>query len=658
MRTLLPLLTFMFSFLTANAQLQLAQIFADHMVLQRDKPLPVWGWAKPGTTVTVVLDNVTQSTKTNANGQWKATLRPMDAGGPFVLKVSADKTVLEFKDVFIGEVWLCSGQSNMEWPVSQSDNAITEIKRARDGKIRHIKLETDLSLTPKEDIARPRASWTVCSPQTVPDFTAAGYFFARQLREQLGEDVAIGLVNSTWGGSQAEAWISRDGMAATEGLKEHADNYPANWELADAALKARVARYCFGASGIPADIADLEAQYVLPGYDFTKWPAAQAPLSWDWQGIWAFRGRGYMACHFEIAEFLTDSAATLFLGETDNIQQILVNNTVLELRYTDRRAKATVPPGVLKAGKNQLMILLETQKEPHWAGMGLHGDGRDIKLEWSDFSLPLAGENWYIMPSWVAEHRFEHLQNNVAATLYNAMIHPLVPMAMRGAIWYQGESNAARAFQYRETFPAMINDWRRAWGEDFPFLFVQLTAFGKDLSANAGSWWAELREAQEKTLELPNTAMAVTLDIGNPNDIHPTNKQDVGKRLALSALEMTYNKDVNGKSPRLLNVEWEAASALLNFEHTGNTGLTVKDKYGYVRGFEVAGEDRKFHYAQAQIINGRQILVTHPEGLKPVAVRYAWSDAPTDANVYNADGLPLGTFRTDNWKGVTEASKF
>jgi sialate O-acetylesterase len=203
----------------------------------------------------------------------------------------------------------------------------------------------------------------------------------------------------------------------------------------------------------------------------------------------------------------------------------------------------------------------------------------------------------------------------------------------------------------------MIQDWRRAWNDEFSFLFVQLSSFGSDVSANEGSNWAELREAQEKALELPNTSMAISLDIGDPADIHPRNKQDVGKRLALAALNTVYNKDIPYQNPRLLNITWEAASAVLNFENTG-TGLVAKDKYGYIKGFEVAAADQKFYYAKAEFLNDRQILVTHPEGMKPVAVRYAWSDAPVDANVFNSNGLPLGTFRTDNWKGKTEGKKF
>jgi sialate O-acetylesterase len=646
----------MLSFFQSNAQLSVAKIFTDHAVLQRDKPLNIWGWAKAGTSVSVQLNSVTKTGKTNSEGKWSITFPAFDAGGPYTMKVQAEKTVLELKDIYIGEVWLCSGQSNMEWPLSLANNAITEVKRARDPKIRHIKLECDLSLTPKDDLIQPRTNWTVCSPKTSADFTAVGYFFARQLREQLGEDVAIGLVNSSWGGSQVESWISKEGMAATDALKSYANNFPKSWEECDLILKNRVLKHCFGERMQP-DSAHQESLYTQPGFDFTTWPVGSAPLAWDWQGIWAFRGTGYMARKVEVAEFLVDAPAKIYLGESDFPVKVWVNGQPMEVDTTNHKITATVPVGVFKTGKNDLLVYIGAQKEPNWWGMGLHGAPKDLYIQWPDFTIPIDGGNWHIIPSWNTPHTFARSQNNAGAILYNAMIHPLVPMAMRGVLWYQGENNAERAYQYRASFPAMIQDWRQAWGDEFPFLFVQLSSFGSDVSANEGSNWAELREAQEKALELPNTSMAITLDIGDAADIHPRNKQDVGKRLALAALNTVYNKDIPYQNPRLLAVTWEAASAVLNFENAG-TGLVARDKYGYIKGFEVAAADQKFYYAKAEFLNDRQILVTHPEGLKPVSVRYAWSDAPVDANVFNSFGLPLGTFRTDNWKGKTEGKKF
>lgn len=655
MRILFIFFATMLSFSQVKAQISFARIFTDHAVLQRGKPTPVWGWAAPGQMVGIRLGEHTLMAKAEKDGYWKVVFPPSEAGGPFNLSAQSGNEKVELTDIWLGEVWICSGQSNMEWDVRSANNAVVEIKTAKDAMIRHFKVETDISLTPLAKLNPPRSGWKVCSPETVADFTAIGYFFAKNLREQFGPNIAIGLLNTSWGGSHAEAWISKEGLTATEGLKNYAATYPADWTMADELLKKRVQKYCFGE---PRAVSSQdELSYAQPGFDFSKWPGGSAPLAWDWQGMWAFRGRGYMARYIDVPEFLNEVAATLSLGESDQVTQIWVNGQPVQLDTVKHKIKATIPVGILKTGKNSLMLHIGAQAEPEWWGMGLHGDPGELKIKWADYSLPLSGDSWHIMPGWNEPFHFAHLQNNVASGIYNAMINPLIPYAFQGVIWYQGESNAERAWQYRETFPALIKDWRRAWNDEFPFLFVQLSSFGHDASANVGSAWAELREAQEKALELPSTGMAVTIDIGTADDIHPRNKQDVGKRLALSALSVAYGKDTLSKGPQLRNVTWEAASAVLIFDNVGE-GLMAKDKFGYVRGFEIAGADKKFYYAQAQIIGAGQIVVYHPEGVKPIAIRYAWSDAPTDANVYNSKGLPAGSFRTDDWKCITEGKGF
>ena len=254
-------------------------------------------------------------------------------------------------------------------------------------------------------------------------------------------------------------------------------------------------------------------------------------------------------------------------------------------------------------------------------------------------------------PVWDEPMSYAHLMNNVGTTLYNAMIAPLIPYGIQGVIWYQGEANTDRAYQYRKSFPLMIQNWRKNWKDDFSFLFVQLASYGANQSSNDGSNWAELREAQTMTLHLPKTSMAVTTDIGNPNDIHPTNKLDVGKRLAFSALKTTYNQPLTVISPIYKAVRFSDNKAILSFDNIG-TGLIAKDKYGYLKGFEIAGEDRHFYYAQARIENSL-VIVSSPKVSKPVSVRYGWSNAPIEANLFNQEGLPASPFRTDDWEGVT-----
>lgn len=294
--------------------------------------------------------------------------------------------------------------------------------------------------------------------------------------------------------------------------------------------------------------------------------------------------------------------------------------------------------------------------EPEWFGLGLMGASSDLFVSTETQRVSLAGNDWKLMPAFAEPHVFAHSSNNVGTAIYNAMIAPLIPYAVRGVLWYQGETNAGRAYQYRQAFPLMIEDWRQQWNDTIPFYFVQLSAFGPYQNSNEGSNWAELREAQTMTLRLPNTGMAVTTDIGDPKDIHPTNKQDVGKRLAAIALKSVYGQAVIPAGPMYKSVVFNNEEAILSFDFVGS-GLTVKDKFGYLKGFEIAADDRVFYYAKAEI-QGEKVVVKHPKGLKPISVRYAWANAPEDANLFNLEGFPACPFRTDDWVGVTAKAKF
>jgi sialate O-acetylesterase len=656
---LVSLLTTILSFFSASAQLRVPRIFGDHMVLQREKSVPVWGWATPGEQVTVKVGTQSHTAKAaKQTGRWSVTLDPMPAGGPYELVVTTAKEKIAYTDVLFGEVWLCSGQSNMEWSVAISADAKAEIRRGQHPLIRMYRVEHDVQLTPQEEVpSGSDKSWRVCTPATVGDFTAVGYYFARTLREKIGADVPIGLVHSSWGGSQVEGWISREGLLSDVEMRYCGQSLPDDWTAANALLERRVLNYSLGPNSTKPN-AEQEARYTAADYDYSAWPVGYAPGSWDWQGIWAFRGQGYMARYINVPADLTATEAQLYLGENDAPMEVWIGGTRIYEGSDRNTIKITIPANTLKAGLNPLVIKLGANRNPDWMGMGLHGQPENLRWEIGGEVRSLADNNWRIMPAWNERYNFARLNNNVAASLYNAMIHPLVPYGMRGVLWYQGESNAGRAYQYRSSFPLMIEDWRKQWDEELPFLFVQLSSYGNNESSNKGSEWAELREAQTMTLRLPRTGMAVTTDIGDADDIHPTNKQDVGRRLAGLALQEVYGvTDTLVLSPTLRDTSWESGSVVLTFDHTG-TGLVAKDKFGYVRGFEVAADDKVFHYTQATIVNGNQILITHPEGKKPAAVRYAWSNAPTDANVFNSAGLPLGTFRTDDWPAKTKAKKF
>ncbi|NIJ54362.1 sialate O-acetylesterase [Dyadobacter arcticus] len=636
---------------TVFGQVKLARLFSDHVVLQRQKPIPVWGWAKAGEKVKVALAGHTAEAKSDASGKWMVTIKALEAGGPHTLLVTAKSGNSSISDVLIGEVWLCSGQSNMEWPVRAANNYEKEKQNAEFPQIRHFRVEHLVTLTPEKDLKT--GEWEIASEETVGGFSAIGFFFARELYQKL--NVPIGILHSSWGGSQIEGWISKEAMMADNELKSYAQTMPKTWEDADLVMGAKLKKQLLKSeSAMPT--AEDEKKYVSGNADFGNWQKAADPIGqWDWKGLMGFRGKGYMAKEIELADDIVSKSTMLTLPENDSPNEIFINGKLINESALKGVRKIQIPAGSWKAGKNQLVIKSGNMISTPWFGPGFMGSANDLYIEEGAKKISLS-KDWYLMPSFAEKHEFAHLMNNVGTTIYNAMIVPLLPFAIRGSLWYQGESNAGRAYQYRQSFPLMINDWRKSWNDNFSFYWVQLSSFGSDQSSNQGSNWAELREAQNMTLSLPKTGMAVSTDVGNPKDIHPTNKQDVAHRLAKNALKLDYGMDIPYASPLFDNAQFDDAKAVISFKHAEN-GLMVKDRYEYLKGFEIAGDDKVFYYAKAEI-QGNKVVLSHPKVPKPAAVRYGWSDAPEDANLYSTDGFPASAFRTDNWPGITEKGKF
>jgi sialate O-acetylesterase len=635
------------------SQVRLPKIFTDHAVLQRQKPIPVWGWAKSDETVTVELAQKKLTVKADKTGNWKVSLPALEAGGPYILTVKSKSNTIELKDILIGEVWVCSGQSNMEFLVNSAQNSLVEKGSANYPQIRHFTVEKRLEFEPQNDLRG--GEWVVCSPQTVGNFTAVGYFFAREIFQKT--NIPVGLIHSSWGGSQVEGWISREGYQQSTALKDNLTTMPRSWKEADSITDISLKRQLFGTDKPLITLQD-EEKYSLPGCDFSKWWKGHSPGGWDWQGIWAFRGQGYAMCEVTVPKEMVPLETILGLGINDSYMKVYINGIIAWEGANSGKHIFSVPPGTWHEGKNILLLKYGALQEMSWFGMGLAGSGEDLYVKSRDlsFTIPLNGNIWKLMPSFAEKHEYAHLMNNVGITIYNAMIHPLIRYGIRGALWYQGEANTSRAYQYRTSFPDLINDWRQKWGTTFPFYFVQLSSYGPNQSSNEGSDWAELREAQTMTLKMDQTGMAVTTDIGNASDIHPTNKQDVGKRLANIALNNLYGIKIPYLNPMFETMITEGNRAILSFRNA-DSGLVANDKFGYVRGFEIAGIDKKFYYAKAEIVN-HSIVVSHPKVAVPVAVRYAWSNAPVDANVFNDEGLPLCPFRTDDLPGITIGKKF
>ena len=480
----------------AQADVTLPNVFGDHMVLQQAQKNRVWGKAAAGEEITVTIEKQKQSATADQDGKWQVTLDPLPVGGPYEMNVKG-KNEIKFSDILVGEVWICSGQSNMQWPVNASNDADLEKLAAKFPKLRMINFP---QVGTQEPIwSHDDRQWQVCTPETVGNFSAVGYFFARQLHETL--DVPIGMINNAWGGSSCEAWINRDLLAA-------------------------------------------DPQY--------------APLMERWAGM-------------------EKSYAELKDSQDANPQQ-----------------------------KKQLESAMKGQARP--------------------------------------------------GNIYNGVLKSHLGYGIRGAIWYQGESNASSAYQYRELFPLMISSWRKEWNQgDFPFYWVQLADFMAEQPEPTESAWAELREAQTMAMnKLPNTGQAVIIDIGEGKDIHPKNKVDVGHRLARWALAKEYGIDVPYHSPQYKSMEKSGNKIVLTFDHVGPAWRPFD--VAQPRGFAIAGADKKFVWADTKIVEGNKVEVSSANVSEPVAVRYAWADNPV-CNMFSSAGLPLTPFRTDDWPGKTANAK-
>ena len=625
----------------AQADVTPNPLFADDAVLQQGMKVPVWGRADPGEHVTVEFSGQRVSTAADADGKWLVRLAPMKAGNkPQTLTISG-KNKIVLTNILVGEVWICSGQSNMERELGlrAGQKPITdwqqEVHDASYPEIRQFYVPQTKAFAPTQTV---NGHWTVCSPKTVRNFTAVGYFFGRDLHQ--ARRVPIGLIHSSWGGTVAEAWTSETALSrwpdfagALADLKRLvADPDAARQETRDRQA-AWYARVDTGMKASPAwSAADL---------DTNSWKPMTLPAYWEQAGYPDFDGVFWFRRTFDLPENWDGTGVELHLGAVDDNDTTWVNG--LEVGATigwNLPRVYRVPGSGLKPANNIIAVrVLDT------GGNGGLWGGDDpmrmmVNAGGQTNPLPLTGE-WLCRQSVsLADVGWPPVDNsqspNAPTVLYNGMIAPLLPYALRGVIWYQGESNVGRERQYRTLFPALIADWRQAWGEgNFPFLFVQLAPFNGNTP--------ELREAQLLTAQhTPNAAMAVTIDCGDADDIHPAHKQPVGARLALAARALAYGEKIEYSGPVFESMKLKGPDAVLYFTHVGG-GLAAKD--GPLEGFTVAGADKVFHPAQAEIQG--QTVVVHSDAVpQPVAVRYGWANVP-EGNLFNRAGLPASPFRSD-----------
>jgi len=632
--------------ISISANVTLPRIFSDNMVLQRNTLIPVWGWSNPYEKVEVEFNNQTKKIKADKTGKWIVKLDSENAGGPYELVVKGINTI-QIKNVLVGEVWICSGQSNMAFTVSEVSNAEKEMNDAEYPFIREFAVEKDISSFPKEDVKG--GTWKVCNKSTVGDYTAVGFFFAKKIYEEL--KIPIGLIHSSWGGTDSESWTSREAFESSDEFKEMIKEMPkvSLDSISNAYIKMQEKRI-EALHGIKISNKDT-ATYKEISLNDADWPEIDEPNEWENQELGEIDGVVWLRKTVQLAANDAGKAATIELAMIFDEDITYING--VEVGRNDRYnaiRKYAIPEGLLMEGKNVIAIRIV---DNGFTG-GIFGKAEDLKICTANAVIPLHGKWKYRV-----ESIFSNIgKNSYPSLLYNAMINPLIPFAFQGVLWYQGESNAWRAYQYRKAFPLLINDWRKKWGRgDFPFYFVQLSSYNiSNGNSNNGSRWAELREAQTLTLQLPNTGMCVTTDIGNPNDVHPTNKQDVGKRLAAIALNKIYEKNIVCTGPSFKSIEIKGNRIIASFENIGS-GLSTPDKYGYIKGFEIAGNDQLFYYAKAYI-DDNKVVIYNEKVTNPVDIHFGWADDASDNNLYNIEGFPAGPFRTDDWNTITKDDKY
>lgn len=646
-KILLPILVFTFLNTVILAQVKLPHAISSNMVVQRDAPVKIWGTAHKREKITVSFNGQTIKTKANRKGNWQVVFNDMEAGGPFAMTIQG-KNKIELENILIGDVWVCSGQSNMEMSVANSNNADAEIATANYDNIRLFTVSRKISSSPLADTEE--STWLACSSENIAKFSAVAYYFAKKLQNEV--DVPIGLVHTSWGGTGIETWTSMEGLTSMKGFAGGLESLKSFDPITYA--NDRKEKLLAITGPLPEKdlgMKDKDALWANPNHDFSTWKTMKLPDHWENNGLIDLNGVLWFKTVFELDENEANNPLILNLARIDDSDDTYINGIrvggMIE-KYDEPRVYP-VKTGIAKVGKNILVVRVEDILY----GGGFKSDGKDFFINTSKQDIQLSGLWKYKIGKGTIETRSGGNPNLMPSLLFNGMISPILPMTIKGVIWYQGEHNAGRAYQYRKLFPNMIQDWRKHFNQgDFPFLFVQLANFYKAEDKPVESEWAELREAQSMTLgNTSNTGMAVIIDVGNADDIHPKNKQDVGKRLALAALKKVYGQGVY-TSPTYESMQIDGNVVRIKFKETGK-GLVVKNNYGYVNGFTVAGADKKFHWAKATIENENTVVISCDAVAEPIAVRYAWANNPHDVNLYNSEGLPADPFRTDDWPGLT-----
>ena len=613
-----------------NAEIKVPHFFSDHMVLQQNEPITIYGKANVNESIEATFNGETLQTKADSKGNWSVTFKATKAGGPFEMTLKGTNT-LKFIDVHVGEVWFCSGQSNMGWKLENSVNGKEELANANYEKIKLFTVPRIMSHTEEYDVSK--GTWETCTSENAEGFSAVAYFFGRSLYETY--QVPIGLINSSWGGTSIEAWMD----AAL--FKNHPNHLETIAKMKNLDMGNLISDYSKANKqyGIDLDKADLgvPAHWEAITTNYRNWKTFRLPSLWRDTKLEQTFGVVWVTKEISLNAADIVSDAQLSIGRVDNEDITYVNGQEIGASTNkDLDRIYTIPKDILKTGKNRITIRTKNLGDLG----GFRGAENDLYIKTATQTYSLSGDWHYKVgtPN-IKEPPVREHPKNYPSSLFNSMVHPFYGYTIKGVIWYQGESNTKNPEEYAKFFPEMINDWRKGWNKEMPFLFVQLANY-----ANQNNREAAIREAQTSALKLDKTAMVVTLDIGEDANVHFANKQDVGKRLAMAAQNLAYNEnDIAISGPLVENSKVKDGKITISF----NEPLNIKGDTENINGFLISDSNDNFIKADAKLINNTTVEVSSKAISNPKHVRYLWEDAPGKVMIFNASGLPAPPFRTD-----------
>jgi len=650
MKRIILLASCLFLLQQAHATIKLPALVGSHMVLQRDKPIRVWGYGTPGEKVGMEFNGIKQATVTAKNGKWNFVYPSMKAGGPYDIKFIASNTIV-LTDILVGDVWVCSGQNNMEFPLLGAENRDEEIKNADFPQIRLFTIGKKMELKPADNVI---GQWVVCTSRSVQQFSAAGYFFGRDLHKKL--NVPIGLINASWSGTGIESWISPDGFKGHPTLEKKS----LLTALIDT-LKFNMMQLKLHEDWLKkfenSDTGKVFGRYTWasPKLDTKSWGQMRLPMPWEFSSLKQLKkldGIVWFRRTVILNKADTKGPVYLNLGFIMNSDHTFVNGTEVGTTPDQwgKERSYLIPSSVLKNGENSIVVRVSNYD----GDGGFAGHPTDFTLKTAVQVLPLSGLWAYKIGYRKTTNdrpQKSFSPNSSPSVAFNSKIQPLTSYSIKGIIWYHGESNTAGAFQYRDLFTRLINNFRAKFNDpELPFLYVQLANFHSKLRVPEGSQWAELREAQDLALKIPNTAMVTAIDIGDSISVHPKNKQELGRRLSLAAQQLVYKLPAISAGPHFDSLQVKKAEVFAYFKMEAE-GLKIKTGSS-VKGFQIAGADKVFYWADAQISGKNSVKISSAKVTQPVAIRYAWEDNPSDANLTNGY-FPAFPFRSDTWNGIT-----